>query len=172
MSDSCHSHKTRIELVFANLLLRLWVALRLVMAGLDKFRDGDGANTTFNLEIYAKKMDQIAQATHERGFLPLPLCHLYAKPLGYLLLLAGLWAAVGLFSRVGLFVCGLTMLSLGFGLATMGDDAEVVYVGVHILIIAGALATNHANKISLDGILFRKKCPGAPAAEPEAPKAD
>lgn len=170
MSDSCHSHKTRLELAFANLLLRLWVALRLIMAGLDKFRDGDGANTTFTLESYAKKMDLIAQATHERGFLPLPLCQLYAKPLGYLLLLAGLWAAVGLFSRLGLFVCGLTMLSLGFGLATMGDDAEVVYVGVHILVIAAALATNHANKFSLDGMLFRKKCTHVPASE--APKAD
>lgn len=170
MSDSCHSHKTRLELVFANLLLRLWIALRLFMAGLDKFRSGDGASTSFTMDNYGKKMEAIAAATNERGFLPLPLCNMYAKPLGFILILAGIWAAVGLFSRLGLLVCGLTMLSLGFGLATMGDDTEVVYVGIHILIIAAALATNHANKLSLDGLLFRKKCPHA-AAE-EAPKAD
>jgi uncharacterized membrane protein YphA (DoxX/SURF4 family) len=159
MSDSCYTHqKTKLELVFANLLLRLWIALRLIMAGLDKFRYGDGVNTTFNMENYTKKMDAIATATHERGFIPLSLCNLYAKPLGFLLLLCGAWAAVGIFSRLGLLACGLIMLSLGIGLSTMGDDTEVVYIGIHILIIAAALATNHANKLSLDGLLFKKKC--------------
>jgi thiosulfate dehydrogenase (quinone) large subunit len=166
MSDSCHSHKPKLELVFANLLLRLWVALRLVMAGLDKFRSGDGVNATFNMENYNYKMGLIAQATHERGFIPLPLCNLYAKPLGFLLLICGIWAAIGIFSRLGLLACGLIMLSLGVGLSTMGDDTEVVYVGIHILIIAAALATNHANKLSLDGLLFSKK--NAPEKTSEA----
>ena len=43
MSDNISSCCTRLDLAFANLITRLWVALRLFMAGVDKFRAGDGA---------------------------------------------------------------------------------------------------------------------------------
>ncbi len=157
MSDSSCSSSCRWDLAFANLLLRLWIGLRLVFAGLDKFRAGSGSDTTFSLENYDKKMAAIAKLTYENGFLPESLCNLYAKPLGYLLLLGGVWAVIGLFSRLGVFFSGLMFLSLGLGLATLPDDTEVVYIGVHILVAAGALATNQYNFLSLDGLFRRKK---------------
>ena len=164
MSASSCSSSCRWDLAFANLLLRLWIGLRLVFAGLDKFRAGSGADTTFSLENYQNNKDAIAKLTYENGFLPETLCNLYAKPLGYLLLLGGVWAVLGLFSRLGVFFCGLLFLSLGLGLATLPDDTEVVYIGVHILVAAGALATNQHNKFSLDGLFFRQK-PAATSTE-------
>jgi uncharacterized membrane protein YphA (DoxX/SURF4 family) len=165
MSASCCS-PARLELVFANLLLRLWIALRLFFAGLDKFRSGSGTDATFNLDNYEKKMGAIASLTHNNGFLPEAACNMYAKPLGYLLLVGGVWAAIGLFSRLGLFFCGLVFLSLGVGLATLPDDTEVLYIGMHVLIVAAALATNEHNKLSLDGLLFRGRSSApAPASE-------
>ncbi len=165
MSDSSCSSSCRWELSLANLLLRLWIGLRLFFAGLDKFRAGSGEDATFSLENYEKKMQAIANLTHENGFLSQNLCDLYAKPLGYLLIIGGVWAVLGLFSRLGVFFCGLLFLSLGVGLATLPDDAEVVYIGVHILIAAAALATNPYNKLSLDGLLFRGGKKAAPAPE-------
>jgi uncharacterized membrane protein YphA (DoxX/SURF4 family) len=151
MSDSSRSSSNHWDLALANLLLRLWIGLRLVFAGIDKFRYGSGADATFNMENYEKKMAAIAKLTYNNGFLPENLCNLYAKPLGYLLLVAGVWAVLGLFSRLGLFFAGLVFLSLGVGLATLPDDTEV------LLIVAAALATNQHSKFSLDGLLFGKK---------------
>ncbi len=167
MSDSSCSSSCRWDLAYANLLLRLWIGLRLFFAGLDKFRAGSGDDATFSLENYEKKMQAIANLTHENGFLPQNLCDLYAKPLGYLLLIGAVWAVLGLCSRLGIFFCGLLFLSLGVGLATLPDDTEVVYIGVHILVAAGALATNQHNKFSLDGLFCRRRN----ALEP-APSAD
>lgn len=166
MSDSSCSSSCRWDLALANLLLRLWIGLRLFFAGLDKFRAGSGDDATFSLDNYQKKMEKIVELTHGNGFLPQNLCELYAKPLGYLLLIGGVWAVLGLFSRLGLFFCGLVILSLGVGLATLPDDTEVLYIGVHVLIVAAALATNQHNKLSLDGLFFRgsKKADPAPDA--------
>lgn len=164
MSACC----TRLEFVFANLLLRLWIGLRLVMAGLDKFRAGEGTATTFSVENYTAKTERIARLTWEKGFLPEDLCRMYAQPLGYVLVFAGLWAVVGLFSRVGLLFAGFMFLSLGLGLATLPDDTEVVLIGIQVLICAAALASNGHNKISLDGLFFRGKKNGECCVPPPA----
>ena len=151
MSDN-NQEKSTFALIFANLLLRLWIALRLIAAGVDKFRAGAG-----DLENYKTKMGNIAKLTYEKGFLPKNLCELYAQPIGYILIIVGVWVLLGLFTELGLLAAGLTFLSLAVGLATLPDDTEVVLIGVHILIVAAALVTNKANKISLDGLLFRKR---------------
>jgi hypothetical protein len=158
MSDaSSESPKTQWNIAFANLLLRLWIGLRLFMAGLDKFRAGDGKAVTFNIENYKTKTTRIATLTSEHGFLPDNLCNMYAQSIGYVLLLAGAWAVIGLFLEVGLFFAGLVVLSLGLGLATLPDDTEVVYIGIHVLVIAAALITSRHKAISLDGLFFRRK---------------
>lgn len=171
-TTECRS-KFRFDLAFANLLLRLWIGLRLLGAGLDKWRAGicwgfkgvgpDGAEidvargVSFTAENYDKKLSAIAKLTFDKGFLPKPLCDLYAQPLGYILLGVGIWVVVGLFSELSLFAAGLIFLSLGVGLATLPDDTEVVLIGIHILIVAAALATSKHKGFSLDGLFFRRK---------------
>lgn len=170
-SECCS--KFRFDLACANLLLRLWIGLRLLGAGIDKWRSGtcwgfkgagpDGTEidiargVTFTAENYDKKLANIAKLTFDKGFLPKPMCDMYAQPLGYILLGVGAWVIVGLLSEFSLLAAGFVFLSLGVGLATLPDDTEVVLIGIHILIVAAALATSKHKNFSLDGLFFRRK---------------
>ena len=85
-------------------------------------------------------------------------CNAFAATIGYILIPVGIWVAVGICTEFGLLAAGLVFLSLGFGLAALPDDTEVVTnIGLSILIVAAALVTSKAKALSLDGILARKK---------------
>jgi thiosulfate dehydrogenase [quinone] large subunit len=145
-------------IAFAHLITRLWVAERLFMAGVDKFRKGgtwEGA--TFNMENYHDKSKQIGTLMASNSFIPETMAMQYANAIGYVLLAVGAWVAVGLFTELSLFAAGLVLLSLGFGLAALPDDVEVVYIGISILIAAAALMTAQAKTFSLDALFFRRK---------------
>jgi thiosulfate dehydrogenase [quinone] large subunit len=164
MSDkACHtSCCPRFDLAAANLITRLWVGLRLFMAGLDKFRAGDGAEATFNMANYETKTNLIAKLMADNSFLPavLPSAAIdaYAHSIGFVLLIVGIWVTIGIFSEISLLAAGLTFLSLGFGLAALPDDTELgVNIGVGIMITFLALSTAKHGWLSLDGILCRKK---------------
>lgn len=164
MSDnSCSSHCCpRLDLAFANLITRLWVALRLFMAGMDKFRSGDGAEATFNFANYETKTNLIAKLMSDNSFLPafLPSAAIdaYTYGIGFALIIVGVWVALGLFSQFSLLAAGLTFLSLGFGLAALPDDTELgVNIGIGIMIVFLALSTAKHGFISLDGLLRGKK---------------
>ena len=143
---------------FAHLLLRLWVGMRLFMAGIDKFRWGNGPTVSFGLDNYAKKTGPLAKLMSDNSFMPEWACNGFAATIGYILIPVGLWVAIGIFTEFGLLAAGLVFLSLGFGLASLPDDTEVVTnIGLSILIVAAALVTSKAKALSLDGFLARKK---------------
>jgi len=143
---------------FAHLLLRLWVGMRLFMAGIDKFRWGNGPTVSFGLDNYAKKTGPLAKLMTDNSFMPEWACNAFAATIGYILIPVGLWVAIGIFTEFGLLAAGLVFLSLGFGLASLPDDTEVVTnIGLSILIVAAALVTSKAKALSLDGFLARKK---------------
>ncbi|MES2595393.1 MAG: hypothetical protein V4662_08665 [Verrucomicrobiota bacterium] len=176
MSDkACSSHSCpRFDLAAANLITRLWVGMRLFMAGVDKFRSGDGAAATFNTVNYDTKSGLIAKLMSDNSFLPsiLPPTAIdqYAHTIGYVLLAVGAWVAIGLFSRISLLAAGLTFLSLGFGLAALPDDTELsTNIGIGIIITFAALSTVKHGWLSLDGLFFRKKhCHSHPEKTTEA----
>ncbi len=132
------------------------------MAGVDKFREGNGwgptGNVTFSLENYAIE-DRAHCEAHGRQQLPARRTCATSMPgaLAIVLLAVGAWVVVGLFTEFALLAAGLTVLSLGFGLAALPDDTEVVYIGIHVLVVAAALATCRNKGISLDGLFFRRK---------------
>ena len=143
---------------FAHLISRLWVAERLFMAGVDKFRKGSGwDHTTFSMDNYHEKSAQIATLMSTNSFLPEKACIAFANGIGYVLLAVGAWVAIGLFTEFSLFVAGLVLLSLGFGLSALPDDTEVVMIGVSVLITAAALMSAKAKTFSLDALFFRRK---------------
>lgn len=144
---------------FAHLLLRLWVGMRLFMAGLDKFRWGNGPDTTFSIANYTdKKGPPISKLMATNSFLPESMCNAFGSTIGYILVPVGIWVALGICTEFGLLAAGIVFLMLGFGLAALPDDAEVVSnIGLSILIVAAALVTSKAKTFSLDGILGRKK---------------
>ncbi len=155
----------RLDLAFANLITRLWVAMRLFMAGVDKFRSGDGVNATFNMGNYETKSTQIAKLMSDNSFIPESLASPFAHYIGFVLLAVGAWVAIGLFSEFALLAAGLTFLSLGFGLAALPDDLELcANIGIGIIMTYAALSTNKSGFLSLDGI-FRRGCKKQAAPE-------
>lgn len=173
MSDHNSSCRPRLDLAFANLITRLWVALRLLMAGVDKFRSGDGAAATFNSANYETKTGLISKLMSDNSLLPaiLPQSAIeqYAHSIGYVLLAVGAWVAIGLLSEFALLAAGLTFLSLGFGLSALPDDMELsANIGVGILLTAFALYTNKSGYISLDGIFGRHRCKKTVVSSTEA----
>lgn len=171
MSDSSASSCcSRLDLAFANLITRLWVAMRLFMAGLDKFRGGDGAEATFNMANYETKTGVIAKLMSDNSFLPAILpasaINLYAGSIGYILVIVGIWVALGLLGEFSLVAAGLAFLSLGFGLAALPDDLEVTYnIGIGIMITFMALMTQKHAWFSLDGLFGRHRSKKAAATE-------
>ena len=160
MSDSSSSKCcSSLSYDFAHLLLRLWVGMRLFMAGLDKFRWGNGADTTFSIANYVdKKGPPIAKLMSSNSFMPEWACNAFASTIGYILIPVGIWVAIGIFTEFGLLAAGLVFLALGLGLAALPDDAEVVSnIGLSVLIVAAALVTAKAKTFSIDGFLARKK---------------
>lgn len=159
MSDSSSSKCCgSLSYDFAHLLLRLWVGMRLFMAGIDKFRWGNGPTVSFGLDNYAKKTGPLAKLMGDNSFMPQWACDAFAATIGYILVPVGIWVAIGICTEFGLLAAGLVFLSLGLGLAALPDDTEVVSnIGLSILIVAAALVTSKAKTFSIDGILARKK---------------
>jgi len=159
MSDSSSSKCCgSLSYDFAHLLLRLWVGMRLFMAGLDKFRWGNGPTVSFGLDNYSKKTGPLAKLMADNSFMPQWACDAFAATIGYILVPVGIWVAIGICTEFGLLAAGLVFLSLGLGLAALPDDTEVVSnIGLSILIVAAALVTSKAKTFSIDGILARKK---------------
>ena len=159
MSDSSSSKCCgSLSYDFAHLLLRLWVGMRLFMAGLDKFRWGNGPTVSFGLDNYSKKTGPLAKLMADNSFMPQWACDAFAATIGYILVPVGIWVAIGICTEFGLLAAGLVFLSLGLGLAALPDDTEVVSnIGLSILIVAAALVTSKAKTFSIDGFLARKK---------------
>jgi len=158
MSDqTCHS-KCRCEWACAHLILRLWVGLRLLFAGLDKMREKGGSG--FGLEFIPKSMAPIKENMIQYTKLPKEAIDLYAQFLPFALLIIGVWVIVGLLTRTGLLAAGLLFVSLSLGLMSLPDDDQAVYRGIEVAITAFALVTAASNQFSLDGLirlLFRRK---------------
>jgi uncharacterized membrane protein YphA (DoxX/SURF4 family) len=116
-------------------------------------------DTTFSIANYTdKKTPPISKLMASNSFLPESACNGSAATIGYILIPVGIWVAIGICTEFGLLAAGLVFLMLGFGLAALPDDTEVVSnIGLSILIVAAALVTSKAKTFSLDGILSRKK---------------
>jgi thiosulfate dehydrogenase (quinone) large subunit len=149
MNNSCCSSLGQI---FAALLLRLWVGIRLLMSGIDKWRAGKGADTTFTNENYQDKAEKIAEMMTEYSFLPKAMNLPFAQSLGYLLVGFGVLVLLGIFRSFSLLVGGFIFLSLAFGLAALPDDEQMLFLGIHVAITAFALSLAKHDLISVDGI--------------------
>lgn len=148
MADESSSTREKLpfsEYTMAFLSLRLWIGLRMLFAGLDKFKGSDG----YSMEYYKVKMDAIATTVTENSFLPAWSTKLYAMPLGFILVGVGVMVLVGFLNRLALFLAALTFVSLAFGLMVLPDDQESLFLGLHVAITAGALCLVRHNRLSI-----------------------
>ncbi|MFT4548891.1 MAG: thiosulfate dehydrogenase [quinone] large subunit [Verrucomicrobiales bacterium] len=168
-SNTSHSACHCIGLAFGALLLRLWIGMRLLFAGLEKWKtkvsvtnEETGETATYWVykvfgegsgAIYNENMGRITSAMNNDSPLQLWMIEQFASTLGWMLLIIGVWVLIGLFSRASLTAAGFVFISLTFGLATIGADPEIVERGIEIGLVVGALSLARYQVFGVDGLI-------------------
>lgn len=158
-----------LGLTFAMLLLRLWLGIRSLLTGIEKFGGTrqsevpvaiDGAANSYGLtESSAEKVYSfsnysgipaaLADKFAAEPLIPNWFLGLYDIALGPLLILLGLALLIGLASRIALFGMGLVYTSLSVGLILIKQDAGVAWLGIHILLVVAALVLSPYNRFQV-----------------------
>jgi thiosulfate dehydrogenase [quinone] large subunit len=160
---------TTLALVYGALLLRIWLAVRALQTGIEKFagtRSGDqvvqvdgvpneeGLTAAGSLKYYALENYHGVPAALMKKFEGEPLMMkfalpLYDKILGPVLILLGITILLGIASRTSLFLLGLLYISLTWGLILIKQDDGVSWLGVHMIMIVMALALAQYNRFAI-----------------------
>lgn len=133
------------ESTAAFLLLRLFLGLRALLSGLEKFESGG----RYSLENYGRTMDRIANGITQASFIPLWASKVFAQSLGYLLLAAGIAVILGVKTRTALMGLGLVWLGLAFGLMAVQESEGVAWMGVYVGLTSAALLLVRHNRFSI-----------------------
>ncbi len=144
MSDT-PSPKCGCEYISAAMLLRLFIGLRTLFAGIEKFE----AKGTYSLQNYSENMARMAQGITGASFLPLWATKNFALFLGYALIILGSAVLLGIKPRCTLFLTGLVYVGLSFGLMAVQESEGIAWLGIHVAIIAGALVLARHNRYCL-----------------------
>lgn len=154
----------------AFLLLRLWLSLRAIVTGLEKFAgkiseqkplldefgqpDINGTMVAVDHKVYALKYYQGIPAALQSKFaaeplLPAFLMKPYGASLGYVLIISGVLLLFGVATRTSLFIQGLIYISLTFGLVLINESGGVAWLGIHLLLVVAALRLAGHNRFAL-----------------------
>lgn len=167
--ESCCS-KNKLGLVYTAWLLRLWLAVRAIQTGIEKFAgtklvegtpveiDGKaneyGLETAASIKYYALENYHGVPPAMYNQFKEEPLMmgwalDIYDKVLGPILLILGLAILLGVAPRTSLFLLGLLYVSLTWGLVMIGQDPGVAWLGTHMVLIAMALMVADHNRFAI-----------------------
>jgi thiosulfate dehydrogenase [quinone] large subunit len=155
--------------VYASLLARLWLGVRAVQTGVEKYA-GSAASSevvkvdgTPNAEGLTAAASQKVYALANYHGVPAPLLSkfqteplmpgkllpLYDKVLGPSLVILGVAILLGLFYRSSLFLLGLLYISLTWGLILIKEDGGVAWLASHLILIVAALALAGYNRVAV-----------------------
>lgn len=155
---------------WAFLLLRLWLGVRALSAGVEKFAanvavqqplldaagnpDPSGAIVEIDQKVYGFANYQgVPDALKEKfvaePLLPSFLTAPFYGSLGYVLIALGLMLLLGLWTRISLLAMGLIYVMLTFGLILIKQDQGVASLGVHIALVAFALVLSPYNRFAI-----------------------
>ncbi len=173
--ESCQGQKSccganTLGLVYASLLARLWLGVRAVQTGVEKYAktiqvDGqavkvDGVPNEEGLTTVAASKAYALDAYHGvpealmKKFQGEPLMlkfalPLYDKMLGPALIGLGVLILLGFLYRTSLFFLGLLYISLTWGLILIKQDDGVSWLGVHMILVVAALALAKHNRLAI-----------------------
>jgi thiosulfate dehydrogenase [quinone] large subunit len=145
MSDLPPVALRRNEYTGAFLLLRLFLGLRTLLAGIEKFE----SRGTYSFSNYYENMGRMAQGITGASFMPLWATKNFAMVLGYLLVVLGIALLLGLKTRATLFVTGVVYIGLSFGLMAVQEAEGIAWLAIHVGLIAGALLLVRHNRFVL-----------------------
>lgn len=169
MSIDSYENKNTLGLTFASLLLRLWLGIRALQTGIEKYAGAkmseqpveiDGAPYDADLTEVASSKGYSLENYHgipeslQGAFAQEPLMmgwalKLFNTLLGPALILLGITILLGIASRVSLLLLGLIYVGLTWGLILIKQDAGVAWLGVHIALIAMALNWANHNRLCI-----------------------
>ncbi|MEO6246108.1 MAG: hypothetical protein ABIQ12_11810 [Opitutaceae bacterium] len=147
MSDQSSSSGpcNRCDYTAAFTILRLFLGLRTLLAGLEKFE----ANKSFSLSNYTENMGRIATGISNYSIIPLWATQAFAYPLGFLLVGLGAAILLGIKTRAALFFGGLVYVGLSFGLMAVQEGDGVAWIGMQVLMFSVALVLVRHNRWAL-----------------------
>jgi thiosulfate dehydrogenase [quinone] large subunit len=163
--------RSNCDYSLAFIILRLWLAVRAILAGLDKFsatqtiqkplmdpttgmEDPSGAMVEVKMKYYAlTNYSGIPSSLKEKfanePMLPHAAFHAFDQILGPTLIVTGVMLLLGLGTRISLFIQGLIYIALSAGLILINENDGVASLGIHILLIAFALMLAQYNRVAL-----------------------
>ena len=152
----------------AFLILRLWLAVRSLFIGIEKYSsyrsvamplidpstgqpDASGVMVNVNIKTYALANYAGIPAALRDKFAHEPLFPKFAlvafdKMLGPLFILTGIMLLIGLGTRLSLLAQALLYIALTVGLVLIDQPDGVAYLGIHIGLVAGALLLAEHNR--------------------------
>jgi thiosulfate dehydrogenase [quinone] large subunit len=158
--ETCCAASDKLALVFGSLLLRLWLGVRALQTGIEKYAGYKSSDAVVNID--GKANDYGLTAADSEKFYALKNYHgvpqalmgkfekeplmpafglpLYDKLLGIALLGLGLTILLGIAYRSSLFLLGLLYISLTWGLILIKEDGGVAGLGTHMILLVCALA--------------------------------
>ena len=166
----CPADTNKLALIYGSLLLRLWLAVRAIQTGVEKYSatkqlagevvpvDGvpneEGLTTVGSMKVYALDHYHGVPEALMTKFKAEPLMLKWALPLydmmlGPALIVLGLAILLGLAYRTSLFLLGLLYISLTWGLILIREDSGVAWLGTHMILIVMALALAGHNRLAI-----------------------
>lgn len=159
----------KLALTYGALLLRVWLAVRAIQTGVEKFAgtkaadqvvtvDGApneygltaaGSVKNYALENYHGVPEALMKKFQEEPLMLKFALPLYDKLLGPALLVLGITILLGIASRTSLFLLGLLYVSLTWGLILIKQDEGVSWLGVHMILVVMALALAEHNRFTI-----------------------
>ncbi len=138
-------YRPSCEGTYAFLILRLFLGLRALFAGIEKWELGG----EYSFENYYLTMGRMADGIAGASFIPGWATKLFAYPLGYLLLVLGVTILLGIKTRCSLLIMGLVYVALSFGLMVVQEGEGVAWLAVHVGLTVAALLLIRHNRFSL-----------------------
>lgn len=163
--------KGRWDFTFAFLSLRLWLGVRALFVGIEKFSayrsvavplidpatgqpDASGVMVNVNVKSYAlANYAGIPAALSDRfnhePLFPKFVLVAFDRMLGPAFILTGIMLLIGLGTRLSLAAQGLLFIALTVGLVLIDQDAGVAYLGIHIGLVAAAFLLVEHNRFAV-----------------------
>jgi thiosulfate dehydrogenase [quinone] large subunit len=176
MTDSTNQvpvsgQKVNWDFTFAFLALRLWLGVRALFVGIQKFAayksvavplidpstgqpDASGVMVNINVKSYALANYAGIPAALKDKFAHDPLLPKFAlvafdRMLGPAFILTGIMLLIGLGTRLSLIVQALLFIALTVGLVLIDQNDGVAWLGIHIGLVAGALLLAGHNRFAV-----------------------
>jgi thiosulfate dehydrogenase [quinone] large subunit len=155
----------------AFLLLRLWLGLRALLAGIEKYGaykavqkplldpttgqpDASGAMLDVKVKFYSLANyhgvpPALRTKFENEVLLPGFTLNLFDTLLGPALIATGVMLLLGLGTRTSLFLQGLIYTMLTVGLILINQPDGIAWLGIHVTLVAAALVLAKHNKLAL-----------------------